>query len=167
MNLIVAPRLQVPPQGTTYLINFTYESPHTDMVKNVGFNPDSSINIKYTLNAMRNNLLRNIDTLDELLRECSSITKIELTDKYKVAVTINDSDVVTRLLEKKNLYKEIDINNSESESVSETESESETESDSESESNSSIESFDDILSDDLQIEYIAKKYHDFLIEHNM
>jgi hypothetical protein len=60
-----------------YYINFTYESPCQDFSKNIGLNPNSTVNIRYTLGTMKHLLSENIKLLDNLLENSDHIENIE------------------------------------------------------------------------------------------
>ena len=57
-------------------INFNYQSPYEDLVNVMGFNPDGSANIRYTLFAMKKLLQHNINLLDKLVEKIDCISDI-------------------------------------------------------------------------------------------
>lgn len=58
-------------------INFTYKSPCEDIENMMGFNPDGSININYTLVSLRDMLSHNIELINKLLENTNNITNID------------------------------------------------------------------------------------------
>lgn len=75
-------------------INFTYESPYKDIEKYGGFYPDGSINVKYTLLAMRNLLQDNIDVINKLLDKSDNIVGIVPYDNGSVEIKTNSTEVL-------------------------------------------------------------------------
>jgi hypothetical protein len=60
----------------TSYINFTYKSPHEDVESVMGHNPDGSVNIKYTLLALRDLLTHNLNIVNKLLEKNDDIFDI-------------------------------------------------------------------------------------------
>lgn len=56
--------------------NFTYNSPNDDIELCRGINSDGSTNIKYTLMALRNLLLDNVEICEKLIKNANNITDI-------------------------------------------------------------------------------------------
>lgn len=89
-------------------INLTYRSPCEDLEDSIGFNPDGSINISYTIVSIRNLLEQNINILNELLSETENITNIILNNNGKIEIKLKSLVVIQKLIDKdiivKNLY---------------------------------------------------------------
>lgn len=83
-----------------FLINFTYESPSVDIIQNSGFNSDASINVKYTLTSVRDNLLKNIDLLNYLLENSNFIENINLMN-LNCVINVNDELKLKEMLDLK------------------------------------------------------------------
>lgn len=112
----------------TFNINFTYASPSEDIEKVVGYNPDSSINIKFTLIGLRQLLQDNVDIINRLLENVDSITNIysNLDIGSNVSMTLalapaRDATMVVEKLKEDNIIKDIsaDEENSDSDTASE------------------------------------------------
>lgn len=83
-------------------INLTYTSPHEDIEKTMGFNPDGSVNIKFTLLSMQNLLKHNLDVISRLIKESDSITDIVPLGYKIVAINVKSNDL-TEILFKDNI----------------------------------------------------------------
>lgn len=67
-------------------INFTYKSVNEDFKNSIGYNPDSSINITYTLMTIRNLLLNNVKIIDRLLEYNKSIKEmVPINNSIKIS----------------------------------------------------------------------------------
>jgi len=87
------------PTASTYNINLTYTSPTDDMESCMGINPDETINVSYTLIAMRNLLTENIERLNNLIEISSAITDLNINDADLITITLNDQDIIKYLKE--------------------------------------------------------------------
>lgn len=79
-------------------INLTYQSPSIDISESFGYNPDGTINIKYTLTTYRNLLQQNINIINALISEVDNITDIIPIDS-NVAIKISSEDVQKKLFD--------------------------------------------------------------------
>jgi hypothetical protein len=83
-----------------HYLNLTYESPCQDFAKNIGFNPDSSLNISYTLGAMRELLRQNVQLLDCLLENPNLISGIEPIGTKNISIFFKDNTQLKEMIEK-------------------------------------------------------------------
>jgi hypothetical protein len=87
-------------------INLTYKSPAQDLVQCAGYNPDGSINIRYTLIALRNMLRQNVEILSQLVDFADEIDDMSCLDlpivqhNSLINVQISSQLVIDQLLEK-------------------------------------------------------------------
>lgn len=89
-------------------VNFSYKSPHEDVEKCTGYNSDGSINIKYTLNSLKNLFLNNLDIINNLMDRSDKIESIHSIGVDLVSITMNDKNEENILLNKDILYKNTD-----------------------------------------------------------
>ena len=81
------------------IINFTYKCPNQDMDKCCGYNPDGSVNIKYTFTALRNLFLKNAEIMSRLIEKSDHITNIDIVDFNCIQLELDCHDAVTTLFE--------------------------------------------------------------------
>lgn len=86
-----------------YCINFSYSSPADDIQTVTGINADGSVNIKFTLLALKKLLLENVAMIDELVENADDIK--DMTSVAYGCVGIK-TDCVEKLLQK-NLIREV------------------------------------------------------------
>jgi len=87
-------------------INFTYGSPYDDIIKNTGLNPDLSINIRYTLTIIRDQLLKNVNLINYLLENSDSVTNINPIDPTHISIKINDDLKLKEMIDLDFVYTE-------------------------------------------------------------
>lgn len=92
---------------TETFINFSYNSPHEDIINSSGFNPDGTINTKYTLISMRNLLLENVNILNKLIEAADNIVGIYPVDDNIIEAKINSPAVLEHLIRDKVLVKQV------------------------------------------------------------
>lgn len=80
-----------------YLINFTYKSPDEDFLCHSGFNSNGSINIKYTLTAMRDKLLQNVEIIEKLLEKHDQISDLTSIGYGLIRIEIKDQNHIESL----------------------------------------------------------------------
>lgn len=81
-----------------YYINFDYNTPFEDIQECMGFNPDGTINIKYTFMTLKNKLIKNINLIDKLLDNHEYISNLMLTDSNKIEVNVNNKEILESFL---------------------------------------------------------------------
>lgn len=81
-----------------FCINLTYKSPYEDFENLNGFYPDGKTNINYSLLAMRNLLLDNVNTINQLLEVSENISDIIPIGYGMIEVKINMPDVLQKLV---------------------------------------------------------------------
>ena len=81
----------------SYRINFTYKSPFEDIMRTGGFNPDGSMNVRYSLLMLRNLLNKNIDILDKLLLNTDHISEIVPIDQQLIEIKFSLDSVKKEL----------------------------------------------------------------------
>jgi hypothetical protein len=91
-----------------FCINFTYKSPHEDTESVMGFNPDGSVNIKYTLMALRDMLVHNVNIMNKLIEKYDVITDIIPIGYGVVGISTNYPSVVQTLVDNNILTKNPD-----------------------------------------------------------
>lgn len=82
-------------------INLTYKSPHEDVENLIGFNPDGTVNVKYTLLSMKELMLQNLNVITKLLEKTDNITDIIPIGYGIVEVKINSINVLKNLMDAK------------------------------------------------------------------
>lgn len=85
-------------------INFTYKSPHQDIDSVTGINSDGSVNVKYTLLALRELLSNNLIIINKLIDKSNNITNISPVGYGVISINI-DSPIVTQNLIENNIIK--------------------------------------------------------------
>ncbi len=90
-------------------INFTYKSPHEDVETVMGHNPDGSVNVKYTLLALRDLLTYNLDIINKLLEKSSEISDINPLGYAIVGININNHATKENFLNANILVKQPDV----------------------------------------------------------
>lgn len=81
-------------------INFNYNSPHEDVENCLGFNPDGSINIRYTLESLKNLLQENLQIVNELIDNVDEIQSVTPIGYNRVELVTNTNSLLDKLLEK-------------------------------------------------------------------
>lgn len=90
-------------------INFTYKSPHEDVESVIGHNPDGSVNIKYTLLALRDLLAHNISIVNKLLDKNIDITDINPLGYNIVSINVSNQITKENLLNENILIKQPNV----------------------------------------------------------
>ena len=160
-------------------INFTYNSPHEDIESSLGFNNDGSINVKYTLNTMKNILTYNLSIINKLLDKVDTIKNIESVGYNKIEIAITSKNDFENLIKDNVLFTqpiidqpdENDINFSDDEETNQdrlnminnmvNKNDFQAIFDKHSDSESDKES-DDIISDEKNTKSILSKYSNFI-----
>lgn len=93
------------PNERTYVVNFTYSTVTEMLEKTLGFNPDGSINVTYSLTELHNILSKNLECIDKLLQKTGSIKDIQLWSVDSVRVEIADQEDANWLLENRVITK--------------------------------------------------------------
>ena len=91
-----------------FCINFTYRSPHEDTETVMGFNSDGTVNVKYTLMALRDMLVHNTNIINKLIEKHDIITDIVPIGYGYVGVSTNYPSIAQTLVELNVLAKKID-----------------------------------------------------------
>lgn len=80
-------------------INLSYKSPYEDIEQLMGFNPNGTTNVKFTLLALHNHLMENISVVNKLLENVENITDILPLGFNIIEIKINSQIVLKKLLE--------------------------------------------------------------------
>jgi len=86
-------------EGELY-INFNYRSPQEDFQRNMGFNSDGSLNVKYSLTCLKNLLESNIKIIDSLIEKSEKISHITSSGYDQLQIQL-DNTVKEELLDRK------------------------------------------------------------------
>ena len=95
----------------------------------MGLNPDGNINVKYTLMALRNKLMENVEMLNKLLEKTDYITGIFATDYDSVAICVSSQEEMDDMLKNDLIRNEIIDEEPEEDDEISSESDNETHSD--------------------------------------
>ena len=90
-------------------INLTYKSPEEDIGNSIGLNPDGSINVKYTLQTIRELLSHNLNTINKLIEKADNITNIIPIGYGLVGINIDSPVILENLLENNIITKHPEI----------------------------------------------------------
>lgn len=90
--------------SNSYCINFSYKNPADDFINSIGYNPDNSVNIKYTLLALQETLQKNIDIIENLIKYSDKIDEINSINYNLVSIKITDSDIKKELMEQNTIF---------------------------------------------------------------
>lgn len=91
-----------------YYVNFDYNTPFEDIQECMGFNPDGTININYTLMTLKNKLMKNIILIEKLLDNHIHISNLIPSEYNKISITINNKEILESLI-----YENVINNNNE------------------------------------------------------
>ena len=94
-------------------INFTYKSPNEDMALVMGFNPDGTVNVKYTLMALRDLLIENTNKINKLIEKHYAITDILPIEYGNIEIITNSPDIVQSLVDEQILTTKLDSSDNE------------------------------------------------------
>lgn len=81
-----------------YYVNFDYNTPFEDIQECMGFNPDGTININYTLMTLKNKLMKNIILIEKLLDNHIHISNLIPSEYNKISITINNKEILESLI---------------------------------------------------------------------
>lgn len=80
-------------------INLSYRSPYEDIEQSLGFNPNGTINVKFTLMALRDHLAKNLETINKLLDSAENITDIIPSGFNLIEIKTNSESVLKELID--------------------------------------------------------------------
>jgi len=83
----------------TFIVNFTFFNKDSNdgvLTGCIGYNADETINVKFTLNAVKNMLLQNVRYCDKLIDFAQSISTLHVTDD-NMEIVINSDSIVQEL----------------------------------------------------------------------
>jgi hypothetical protein len=89
-------------------INLTYKSPEEDIGNSIGFNPDGSVNVKYTLLSLRELLTQNLSVINKLIEKTDNISDIIPIAYGMVGIKINSPTVLKNLLDNNILIEHVE-----------------------------------------------------------
>jgi len=81
-----------------YYINFDYTNPQNDLENSASYYVDGTIDIKLSLMSMKEKLMKNINIIDELIKECYNIDDIIFYNTNKIEIKISSEEAINRLL---------------------------------------------------------------------
>jgi hypothetical protein len=82
-----------------YYINFDYTNPQNDLENSASYYVDGTIDIKLSLMTMKEKLMKNIQIIDELLKECYNIDDVIFYNTNKIEIKISSDEARNRLIE--------------------------------------------------------------------